>query len=67
MTMVICVATVLEGCPDRVRWPIEYSRNTPLPQNFIQITKYHIAGKFGEIGKLSMIFQTKTIQISTYN
>ena len=28
---------------------------------------YYIAGKFGEFGKLSMIRQTKTIQISTYN
>ena len=28
---------------------------------------YCIAGKFGEIGELFMICQTKTIQISTYN
>jgi len=28
---------------------------------------YHIAGKFGEFGKSSVICQTKTIQISTYN
>ena len=28
---------------------------------------YYIAGKFGEFGKLSVIHQTKTIQISTYN
>jgi len=28
---------------------------------------YHIAGKFGEFGKSSLIYQTKTIQISTYN
>ena len=28
---------------------------------------YHIVGKFGEFGELSMIYQTKTIQISTYN
>ena len=32
-------------------------------------TNYHkiIAGKFGTFGKLSMIRQNKTIQISTYN
>jgi len=28
---------------------------------------YHIAGKFGEFGKSSVIHQTKTIQISTYD
>jgi len=28
---------------------------------------YHIAGKFGEFGESSLIRQTKTIQISTYN
>ena len=28
---------------------------------------YHIAGKFGEFGELSVIRQTATIQISIYN
>ena len=28
---------------------------------------YSIVGKFGKYGELSMICQTKTIQISTYN
>ena len=28
---------------------------------------YHIARKFGEFGELSVILQTKTIQISSYN
>jgi len=28
---------------------------------------YRIAGKFGEFGESSLICQTKTIQISTYN
>ena len=28
---------------------------------------YHIAGKFGEFDELSVICQTKTIQISSYN
>ena len=28
---------------------------------------YRIGGKFGEFGKSSVIHQTKTIQISTYN
>ena len=28
---------------------------------------YHIARKFGEFGELSMIRQTKTIHISSYN
>jgi len=28
---------------------------------------YHIVGKFGEFGESSVIHQTKTIQISTYN
>ena len=28
---------------------------------------YHIAEKFGEFGESSVIRQTKTIQISTYN
>ena len=28
---------------------------------------YRIAGKFGKFGESSMIRQTKTIQISTYN
>jgi len=30
-------------------------------------TLYHIAGKFGKFGKSSVIHQTKTIQIFTYN
>jgi len=33
----------------------------------IQIYIYHIEGKFGKFGKSSLIHQTKTIQISTYN
>jgi len=41
-------------------------------RTYIQISlrinlNYHIAGKLGEFGESSMIFQTKTIQISTYN
>jgi len=28
---------------------------------------YHIVGNFGEFGESSLICQTKTIQISTYN
>ena len=37
-----------------------------------KITHYHIAGKFGggkfgEFGESSVIHQTKTIQVSTYN
>jgi len=28
---------------------------------------YRIVGKFGEFGESSLIHQTKTIQISTYN
>ena len=31
------------------------------------VTAYHTVGKFGEFWKSSMIRQTKTIQISTYN
>jgi len=31
------------------------------------IKSYCIAGKFGEFGESSLIRQTKTIQISTYN
>jgi len=33
----------------------------------VGFVKYCIAGKFGEFGKSSLIRQTKTIQISTYN
>ena len=33
----------------------------------ILYVKYRIAGKFGEFGELSVIRQTKTIQIFTYN
>jgi len=33
----------------------------------MQYVKYHIAGKFGKFGESSIIRQTKTIQISTYN
>ena len=30
-------------------------------------TTYRVMGKFGKFGELSVIFQAKTIQISTYN
>jgi len=32
-----------------------------------EFAEYHIAGKFGEFGKSSLICQTKTIQTSAYN
>ena len=35
--------------------------------SYLKIAMYHKAGKFGKFGELSMIRQTKTIQISTYN
>ena len=35
--------------------------------SYLKIAMYHKAGKFGEFGELSMIRQTKAIQISTYN
>ena len=31
------------------------------------IRTYHIAGKFGKFGESSIVFETKTIQISAYN
>ena len=36
------------------------------PVRFTELA-YRIAGKFGEFSESSVIFQTKTIQISTYN
>jgi len=36
-------------------------------KNVNNVSMYHIAGKFGEFDKSSLICQTKTIQISTYN
>ena len=34
---------------------------------YIKVSVYRIAGKFGEFGESSVIHQTKTIQIFTYN
>jgi len=42
---------------------------TMKPQGYISswLGIYHIVGKFGEFGESSLIRQTKTTQISTYN
>ena len=40
--------------------------NVGIEDNIIAVVN-HIARKFGKFGELSMIHQTKTIQIGTYN
>ena len=64
---------MLEGLPNIVYTPEILSR-APYPTiNIVRHSGiYHIAGKFGggkfgEFGESSMIHQTKTIQLSTYN
>ena len=42
-------------------------RKFPILDQHMYFTKYRIAGKFGKFGKLSVIHQTKTIQINSYN
>jgi len=49
-------------------WEVIYNEQTVLTRDLIRwIITYYIAGKFGEFGESSLICQTKTIQISTYN